>query len=106
MVLDLEVRLAALQQDGAVILAVGVLHIELRHKAGCHLPAGALGGLYEGLPEDKLKTSLSMTPAACASIEVSLAVSYLCGRASDLEGKLITGSLRDMHFDLLDMSFE
>ena len=68
--------------------------------------SGLLHGLYEGLPEDKLKTSLSMTPAACASIEVSLAVSYLCGRASDLEGKLITGSLRDMHFDLLDMSFE
>ncbi|MBO5514276.1 MAG: HesA/MoeB/ThiF family protein [Mogibacterium sp.] len=68
--------------------------------------SGLLHAIYEGLPEDKTKTSLAMTPAACASIEVSLAISCLCGRASDLEGKLITGSLRDMHFDTLNMSFE
>lgn len=65
--------------------------------------SGLLHSLYEGLAEDKVKTSLAMTPAACASLQVSLAVSHLCGRSSDLEGKLITGSLRDMHFDLLDM---
>ena len=68
--------------------------------------SGLLHAIYEGLPEDKTKTSLAMTPAACASIEVSLAISCLCGRASDLESKLITGSLRDMHFDTLNMSFE
>ena len=68
--------------------------------------SGLLHAIYEGLPEDKTKTSLAMTPAACASIEVSLAISCLCGRASDLEGKFITGSLRDMHFDTLNMSFE
>ena len=68
--------------------------------------SGLLHAIYEGLPEDKTKTSLAMTPAACASIEVSLAISCRCGRASDLESKLITGSLRDMHFDTLNMSFE
>ncbi len=68
--------------------------------------SGLLHSLYEGITEDDLKTSLVMTPAACASIEVSLAVSHLCGSATDLEGKLIAGSLRDMHFDLLDMSLE
>ena len=68
--------------------------------------SGLLHELYEGLPEDSLKTSLAMTPSACASIEVSLAISCLCGRASDLEGKLITGSLRDLHFDILNMSFD
>ena len=68
--------------------------------------SGLLHSLYEGLGEDITKTSLAMTPAACASIEVSLAVSHLCGRNADLEGKLITGSLLDMHFDLLDMSLD
>lgn len=68
--------------------------------------SGLLHHLYEGLSEDNLKTSLAMTPTACASIEVSLAVSCLRGRSADLEGKLITGSLRDMHFDLLDLRFD
>ena len=68
--------------------------------------SGLLHSLYEGLEEDAIKTSLAMTPAACASIQVSLAVSHICGRSSELEGKLITGSLRDMHFDVLDMGLE
>jgi hypothetical protein len=47
-----------------------------------------------------------MAPAACASLQVSLAVSHLCGKGKELEGKLITGSLRDMHFDQLDLNFK
>ncbi len=68
--------------------------------------SGLLHILYEGLEEDTAKTSLAMTPAACASLQASLAVSHLCGRSSGLEGRLITGSLRDMHFDLLNLSSE
>lgn len=66
--------------------------------------SGLIHSLYDGLEDDKVKTSLAMTPAACASLQVSLAVSHLCGKSSGLEGRLITGSLRDMHFDMLDLT--
>lgn len=60
--------------------------------------SGLLRGLYADAPEDSVKTSLSFTPAACAALEVSLAVSALCGHGTTPEGTLITGSLRDIEF--------
>ena len=60
--------------------------------------SGLLRDLYADMPEDDVKTSLSFTPAACAALEVSLAVRFLTGHDSPLEGTLATASLRDMEF--------
>ena len=60
--------------------------------------SGLLHALYDGMSEDSSKTSLSFTPAACAAIEVSLAVRYLCGRDDPKDGIFYTGSLLDMEF--------
>ena len=65
--------------------------------------AGLLHSLYEGAPDPEDRSVLAFAPAACAALQVSLAVSVLCGRGSELEGRLITGSLRDMHFDIFDL---
>ena len=47
------------------------------------------------------KTSLPVTPAACAAIEASLAIKYLCRRETPLDGSLLIGSLADMNFDII-----
>lgn len=65
--------------------------------------SGLLHSLYDGVPESVDKSVLSFAPAACAAMQVSLTVSVLCGRGAELEGKLITGSLRDMHFETFDL---
>lgn len=66
--------------------------------------SGLLRDLYAGIPEDDVKTSLSFTPAACAALEVSLAVSFLTGQESPLEGILLTGSLKDIQFHTVNLS--
>lgn len=70
------------------------------------VPPGSslLHALYEGIPEDSIRTSLSFTPAACAALEVSLAVRYLCGHDVPKGGTLIAGSLRDLRFGSVDLS--
>ena len=59
---------------------------------------GLLHSLYDGIPEDSTKTSLSFTPAACAAIEASLAVRYLISGETPAEACLITASLKEMTF--------
>ena len=66
--------------------------------------SGMLHALYEGIPEDTTKTSLSFTPAACAALEVSLAVRYICGHDLPKDGTLIAGSLRDLRFAAIDLT--
>ena len=66
--------------------------------------SGLLRSLYEGMPEDDTKTSLSFTPAACAALEVSLAVRFLCGLDAPPEGTLFAGSLRDLRFGSVDLT--
>ena len=66
--------------------------------------SGLLRSLYAGAAEDAEKTSLSMTPAACAAVEVSLAVRFLCGRALPPAGTLYAGSLMDMRFGAIDLT--
>ncbi|MBQ3292284.1 MAG: HesA/MoeB/ThiF family protein [Mogibacterium sp.] len=67
------------------------------------VPPGSrlLHELYYQAPPKTISTSLSFTPAACASIESALAVRCLCGRATPLDGKLLTGSLKEMDFDII-----
>ena len=66
--------------------------------------SGLLRGLYAGADEDTEKTSLSFTPAACAALEVSLAVRYLCGNDVPPDGTLYAGSLRDLRFGSIDLA--
>ena len=66
--------------------------------------SGLLRKLYAGSDEDTEKTSLSFTPAACAALEVSLAVRYLCGHDVPSEGTLYAGSLRDLRLWPIDLT--
>ena len=66
--------------------------------------SGLLRSLYEDMPEDETKTSLSFTAAACAALEVSLAVRYLCGLELPTDGTLCAGSLRDLRFGSVDLT--
>ena len=70
------------------------------------VPPGSdlLHTLYKGIPESDVKTSLPMTPAACAAVEVSLAVRYLCGHDLPSPGTLFAGSLRDMQYGVIDLA--
>ncbi len=66
--------------------------------------SGLLRALYEGAEEDETKTSLPMTPAACAALEVSLAVGRLCGKEIPAQGVLYAGSLNDPVFTAFDLT--
>lgn len=66
--------------------------------------SGLLSSIYADTPEDDTKTSLSFTPAACASLQVSLAVRYLCGLGVPEDGTLYVGSLVDLNFHTIDLS--
>lgn len=66
--------------------------------------SGLLHQLYPADYTPASKTSLSFTPAACAAIEASLAVRYLCGLDTGLERNLLVGSLKDMNFDIIHFS--
>jgi molybdopterin/thiamine biosynthesis adenylyltransferase len=114
--------------DGADIVIDCLDRIESRLRlegaaadAGIHMVHGAISGwdlqamlvppgsgllhtLYEGTPESDVKTSLPMTPAACAAIEVSLAVRYLCGHDVPAPGTLYAGSLRDMQYGAIALT--
>lgn len=67
------------------------------------VPPGS-GLLHQIYTEDYVpasKTSLSFTPAACASIEAAMAVRFLCGLENELDSALLVGSLADMSFDII-----
>ena len=66
--------------------------------------SGLLSSIYAGMPEDDTRTSLSFTPAACAAVEVSLAVRYLCGLDIPSEGTLYAGSFKDLNFGSVDLA--
>ena len=67
------------------------------------VPPGS-GLLHQLYPDDykpASKSSLPVTPAACAAIEASIALEHLCGRETTLDSSLLIGSLRDMNFDII-----
>ena len=66
--------------------------------------SGLLSSIYADMPEDDTKTSLSFTPAACAALEVSLAVRYLCGHDVPSDGTLYAGSLGDLRLESVDLT--
>lgn len=66
--------------------------------------SGLLHQIYGESYEPDSETSLPVTPAACAALQVSLAIRYLCGSRSALDGKILTGSLEDMRFDTVDLT--
>ncbi len=66
--------------------------------------SGLLSSIYAGMSEGSTMTSLSFTPAACAALEVSLAVRYLCGHDVPSEGTLYAGSLRDLRLWPIDLT--
>ena len=69
------------------------------NKAQAAADAGMLHALYPEGSSAASKTSLPFTPAACAALQVSMAVRYLCGRASDHDRELLIGSLKDLSFE-------
>ena len=66
--------------------------------------SGLLHSLYAEVPESDVITSLPMTPAAAAAIEVSLAAGYLCGHEIPDGGCLFAGSLKELRFESIDLS--
>ena len=65
--------------------------------------SGMLHRLYPAGSRAASKTSLVITPAVCAAFQVSLAVRYLCGGASDQDRDLLVGSLRDLSFEAVHL---
>lgn len=63
--------------------------------------SGLLHQIYTDNYVPASKTSLSFTPAACASIEAAMAVRFLCGLENELSSALLVGSLADMSFDII-----
>ena len=61
--------------------------------------SGRLRQLYPESRPAAPKTCLPFTPAACAAVQTSIAVRYLCGRTSDKDNELFTGSLMDLSFE-------
>ena len=65
--------------------------------------SGKIRQLYPEGAAAASKTSLPFTPAACAALQVSMAVRYLCGRAKDRDRDLFIGSLRDLSFEQIHL---
>lgn len=67
------------------------------------VPAGSglLRRLYGGAKAPAEKTSLPFTPPFCAAVQAAEAVKLLCGRPSELEGKLLLADLRRMDWDII-----
>lgn len=63
--------------------------------------SGLLHQIYTDVHMPVSKTSLSFTPAACAAIEVSMAIKYLCDPEAEPEKRLLAGSLDDMNFEII-----
>ena len=61
--------------------------------------SGMLHKLYPVGSAPGTKTSLPFTPAACAALQVSMAVRYLCGRSTEHDRELTVGSLKDLSFE-------
>jgi molybdopterin/thiamine biosynthesis adenylyltransferase len=61
---------------------------------------GAIQKLYPSKVMIRDQTSLSFSPALCASIQVSEAVKLLCGRDSTLKGKLLCADLSTQDFEV------
>ena len=65
--------------------------------------SGLLHALYEGAEAPKAPSVLSFTPAACAALEASLAVSYLTEGKTALDGKMFCMSLKDMRSGVISL---
>ena len=72
-------------------------------RSGTILPGSdALQRIYPGQAVSN-KTSLSFTPALCASLQVSEAVKLLTCRRGELEGRLLFVDLRAMEWQIIDL---
>ena len=65
--------------------------------------SGKIRQLYPEGASAASKTSLPFTPAACAAFQASMAVRYLCGRTTEQDRDLLTGSLRDPGFEQIHL---
>ena len=65
--------------------------------------SGLLHSLYTIPQEKTVSPSLPMTPAACASLQSAVAVRFLTGYASPLEGRLLISSISDMSLDIIEL---
>lgn len=65
--------------------------------------SGVLRRLYGRGDTPAEKTSLPFTPAFCAAVQAAEAVKLLCGRPSELEGKLLLADLRWMDWTILEI---
>ena len=63
--------------------------------------SGLLHQLYREDYVPASKTSLPVTPAACAAFEASIALRYLSGHETALDSSLLIGSLESMNFDII-----
>ena len=65
--------------------------------------SGLLHDIYADAESPGRPSVLSFTPAVCAGLEASLAVSYLTEGASALDGRLFSMSLKDMRSGIISL---
>ena len=65
--------------------------------------SGALQRIYPAGGASKNKTSLSVTPALCAGLQVAEALKLLTGQEPSLAGKLLFVDLRSMDWQVVDL---
>ena len=63
--------------------------------------AGTLHQLYGPDFRPESASSLPFTPAFCAAVQAAEAVKLLCGRPSQLDGRLLLADLRQMSWELV-----
>lgn len=64
---------------------------------------GFLHRLYPKEVPSVDKSSLPFTPPFCAALQAAEAVKLLCGRSSELSGKLLLADLRSLDWNVLDL---
>lgn len=71
----------------------------------CVVPpgSGVLRRLYGEATGDGEKSVLSPVPAFCASLQCAEALKLLCGRCSELEGRLLAADMLGMDFELISL---
>ena len=65
--------------------------------------SGLLHQLYPKDVPSVDKSSLPFTPPFCAALQTSEAVKLLCGRRSDLSGRLLMADLQGLDWDIIDL---
>lgn len=100
---NVEARLQ--MEDAASERGLAIVHgaIEGWNVQAMLVPPGSrlLHTLYGSGKESAAKTSMPMTPAVCAAVEVSAAVQYLCEGNASLQEHLLMMSLRENYLDVI-----